>query len=110
MRSYYIDEIQKNDIERINLYLKEHAERSGVDRLFWIRVPDDVLNRLQWEHEACRPHVLAVELGDTWLKFELFVRNRTNINCACCDYATREQTRFILNFAETMIQALEIQT
>jgi hypothetical protein len=110
MRSYLIDEIAKSDIEKIEAYLEEYAKKSGLSRLFWIGIPDDLLSERQYEHAECKPHVFAVELGDTWLKFELFTRNRANINCTCCDYATRHQINFVLNFANTMIQELEIKT
>jgi hypothetical protein len=110
MRSYLIDEIYPSDMQKIKGFLKENAMKSNLDDLFWMRIPDDILNETQFEHQNCRPHVFAVELGKDWLKLELFVRSLKKIQCTCPAYATPQQTDFIINFAHRMIEQLGIET
>jgi len=110
MKSYLIDELSGRDVRKITAFLMEHAAPSGMDGLFWVTLPDDILSEVQYEHQECRPHVIAVECGGDWVRFELLVRNRNKINCPCSGYTTREQTRFVLNFADSMIEKLAVRT
>jgi hypothetical protein len=110
MRSYLIDEIYASDMQKITGFLKENAMKSNLDNLFWIRIPDDILNETQFEHNNCKPHVFAVELGKDWLKLELYVRSLKKIQCSCPAYATPQQKDFIINFAHHMIEQLGIRT
>ena len=110
MRAYLIDEISPPDMQKFTGYLKENAIKSSLDNLFWIRIPDDILSEIQFEHRNCRPHVFAVELGKDWLKLELFVRTLKTMKCTCPAYATPQQKDFIINFAHHMIDQLGIKT
>jgi len=110
MRAYLIDEISPPDMQKITGFLKENAMKSSLDSLFWIRIPDDILSEIQFEHRNCRPHVFAVELGKDWLKLELFIRSLKNMQCTCPAYATPQQKDFIINFAHHMIDQLDIRT
>jgi len=110
MRAYLIDEISLPDMQKITGFLKENAMKSSLDSLFWIRIPDDILSEIQFEHRNCRPHVFAVELGKDWLKLELFVRSLKTMQCTCPAYATPQQKDFIINFAHHMIDQLGIKT
>ena len=110
MISYLIDEIPHTDIRKLTAHLKETAMRSGMEALFWVPLPEDILSERQYDHEACRPHVFAVEIGKDWVKMEFFVRNLTNMRCTCSGYATPQQRDFIIRFAHTLIQDLGIRT
>ena len=56
------------------------------------------------------PFVFAAELGDDWFKAEFFIRTLEGMGCDCQDYATPQQREFILDFCQTMIDALDVQT
>ena len=110
MRSYLLDEISPSDIKKINAFLKKNAVRSSLDQLFWIKIPQDLLSEIQFRHRHCQPYAFAVEVGHAWLKLEFFVRSLKNMRCTCPGYSTRQQQEFIINFAHTMIERLDIRT
>ncbi len=110
MRTYLIDELSPSKTEKIREFLEEHAIRSSLDQIFWVRIPDDLLSEMQFQHSQCRPHVFAVELGSDWVKLELFVRTQKGMRCDCPGYCTGQQRNFILNFADGMIKQLSIDT
>lgn len=110
MRGYLIDELSPSKIEEIREFLGEHAIGSSLDQIFWVRIPDDLLSEIQFQHSKCKPHVFAVELGQDWVKLELFVRTLKSLRCECPGYCTGQQRNFILNFADGMIEKLEIHT
>ncbi len=91
-------------------FLESHALKSRLEGMFWGRIPDDLLSPRQYEHSDCRPHVFGIELGDDWIKLELYVRSLEDMRCACAGYATRPQQDFIIHFALAMIRDLGIRT
>ncbi len=110
MRAYLIDEITSPDMGRIVDFLSRHTLRSGMEDVFWVQIPNDLLSEQQYTHRTCRPHVFAIEVGDDWIKLECFIRSLQGMRCTCADYATRQQQDFIIQFAHTMIQDLGIRT
>ena len=110
MRSYLIDEISPSDIKKITDFLKKNAVASNLDQLFWVTIPNDILNETQFRHRDCQPHAFAVELGSDWIKLEFLVRSMKNMRCTCPGYGTRQQRDFIINFAHSMIERLDIHT
>ena len=110
MKSYYIDEILKPDIDKIIAYLNENAMESGMDKLFWIEIPEDTLTDFQSGHMDCKPHRFAVELGDTWIRAEFFVRTAVRFRCDCNGYCSEPQQKFIIDYIDSMINRLDIRT
>jgi hypothetical protein len=110
MRAYLIDEIRVQEMEQVKEFLKQHAIRSSLDQIFWVRIPDDLLNETQYLHTLCRPHVFAVELGPDWIKLELFVRTLKSMRCDCPAYSTPIQRDYIFKFADGIIEQLKIRT
>lgn len=110
MRAVLIDEIRKREMEHVRAFLNEHAIRSSLDQIFWVRIPDDLLNETQYLHTQCQPHVFAVELGPDWIKLELFVRTLKSMRCDCPAYCTPIQRDYIFRFADRLIEQLKIGT
>ena len=110
MRSYLIDEIHSYDIEKIKDFLNENAVPSGLDQLFWVKIPQDVLSEIQFQHKDCQPHAFAVELGDDWIKLEFLIRSMKNMQCTCPGYCTEQQQTFIINFALGMLEQLDVRS
>jgi len=110
MRSYLLDEISPADIRKIHSFLKKNAVSSRLDQIFLVGIPPDLLNSTQLEHTDCRPHFFSVELGNDWVRLELFVRGQKKINCACHGYCTAQQRDYVFNFAHQMIKRLGITT
>ena len=109
MRQFLVDEITRRQIEEIESYLKQKTVPSGLEKIYWLEVPEDLLSELQWEHRECGPHYLAIEMGKDFLKFEFLVRGRRLLRCDCVQYATPAQETFLLNFVHTLIQALDLK-
>lgn len=110
MKSYMIDEISSADMEKVQSFLRRHALRSSLDRIFWIQIPDPLLSKIQRKHRECRPHVFAVELGDDWIRLELFIRSLQNLHCSCPGYCNRDQLNFVVEFAQGMVERTGIRT
>ncbi len=110
MRSYLIDEISPYDINKINDFLKKNTIPSSLDKIFWIKIPDELLTEIQLKHTECKPHICALELGRDWIKLELYIRSSKNIKCSCAGYCTTEQRDFVIRYANKMIDELGVRT
>lgn len=110
MRQYLLDEISPKDYQRLREYLREHAQPSGLQDIWWVDLPDDLLSPDQFEHHNCQPFRFAIELGDTFLRIEFLIRSSNTMRCSCIDYATRQQRDFILAFVDRLVEALDLKT
>lgn len=110
MKSYFVDEISKPGLEQITAYLHKNAIESGMEKLFWIEIPAEFLNKIQSEHSGCKPHRFAVEIGDTWIKAEFFIRTSVSFRCDCSGYCDKDQKTFIISYIDNMIKELGIRT
>ncbi len=108
MRQYVVDELRKNELERASQYLEKHCEPGGVNRLYWLRIPDGLLSELQQEHSSCGPFCVGIEITDDSVVFEMLVRSRQKLRCSCIAYASQAQRQFVLDFADRMIRETEI--
>jgi hypothetical protein len=110
MRQYMLDEIARNDIPRVREYLNQHAVAASLDGIWWVDLQEDLLSPEQFSHQDCRPFRFAMELGDDFVRFELLIRSRETMRCACIGYATRPQRDFILAFADRLGEELALRT
>ena len=110
MRQYMLDEISRSDIARVRDYLNEHAQAAGLEDIWWVDLPEDLLSPEQFSHRDCRPFRFAVELGDTFVRFEFLIRSQQTMRCACIGYATRQQRDFILAFSDRLVEDLALRT
>lgn len=108
MRQFLVDEIPHRQMEEIAAYLKERVTSSGLDKIYWLELPPDLLSPVQRDHPNCGPHYLAIELGKDYLKFELLVRSRERLRCDCVNYTTPVQETFLLKFAHALIRDLQL--
>jgi hypothetical protein len=110
MRYYLIDEIAANDMERLTGFFRDNAVASGLDKVFWINIPENCLNETQIGHADCHPYFFAVELGSGMLKAEFYVRTLRGFNCTCSGFPDDAQTRFVIRFVDGLIRELKIRT
>jgi hypothetical protein len=110
MKYYLIDEIPATDMERLSGFLRDNAASSGLDKIFWVSIPENCLNETQCTHADCCPYFFAVELGSGYLKAEFFVRTLKGFNCTCSGFPDDDQVRFIMCFVDEMIKKLKIRT
>ncbi len=108
MQQYVVDELRSGEIERITNYLEKSCERSTIDNLFWLKLPDDLLTPVQYEHKGCSPFCIGIEVTEDKVVFEMLVRSRKRLRCNCISYANAQQRQFILNFIDTLLKETEI--
>ncbi|MBM4276081.1 MAG: hypothetical protein FJ134_16735 [Deltaproteobacteria bacterium] len=110
MRQYLLDEIRKGDLTRLRDYLNDHAIAAGLEGIWWVDLPEDLLSPEQFSHRDHHPFRFAVELGDDFVRFEFLIRSRETMRCSCIGYATRPQRDFILGFADRLVEELALKT
>ena len=103
MKQYVIDELRPDEIAKILAYLQNHCEQGGLQNIFWIEIPEEILSKTQAGHGACGPHCAAVELHSDKVVFEFLIRGRKKIRCECVGYATPSQREFIMDFADNLL-------
>jgi hypothetical protein len=110
VKSYLIDEIAASDLMRVHEFLRGKAIHSGVESLFWVKVPSSLLTPLQQEHLPCQPRVFAFETGQKFVKAELFLRTLRDMRCPCQDYCTPQQVHFVIEWVNEILKDLSIRT
>ena len=108
MRQYVVDELRKNELERVEQYLENHCEPGGIGSLYWLQIPDDLLSEVQLDHNGCAPFCIGIEVTDNSVVFEMLVRSRQKLRCSCIAYASGRQRQFILDFADRLVRETEI--
>jgi hypothetical protein len=109
MKQYVIDQLRETDYEQILEFLNERADKTALDGMYWVNLPEHLHSSIQREHTQCRPHYFAVNLDYRRVAFELLIRSRRIIRCNCISYATPEQREYILGYADDMLEQLGIQ-
>jgi hypothetical protein len=110
MKYFLIDEISGPDMEKLSAHLRDIGEASGLEGVFWIKMPEEYLDGIQSGHGECKPYVFAVELGAGAAKAEFFIRSLKGMKCSCSVYANPGQIMFIIRFINEMIRELGIGT
>ena len=111
MRALLYDEIDDQDLDKLRTRLAEIATPSGLDDVFWLHLPDDLLTPDQAAHaESCGPHQVALVIEEGCLKAELLVRGAGAMRCACFGYAGKAQRDFLLGFMDRLVEELGVRT
>lgn len=109
MKQYVIDQLRETDYEQILEFLNERADKTALDGMYWVNLPEHLCSTVQREHTQCQPHYFAVNLDYNQVSFELLIRSRQIIRCSCISYATPEQRQYILGYADEMLEELGIR-
>ncbi len=109
MRSFLVDEISIENMEKLTEWLQEQELGGGIEKLYHFPLPPKLLTPIQQEHAAeCGPFYMAVETGADWVKLEYLVRAKRILRCACIAYATPEQESYMVSYLESLLTDLEI--
>ena len=108
MKYYLIDEIRSSDIGKIEVCLQQDTEATDFDKVFWIKIPDNLLTSEQSNQH--KPFVIAIESGNDWVKAELFVRSLENFTGKYQGYCNTAQANFVMEYINNIIQKLNITT
>ncbi len=109
MRTYRIEDLAPEHVERLARALDARGQGSGMDGLYWFTLPRDMLSAEQMEHAPdCGPHVLSLEILDGGLSLELLVRARGRLRCSCVCYANPAQRAWGMDTVDTLLRELDI--
>ena len=110
MKQYVIDQLRENDFLQLEDYLNNNGEAGELQGIYWITLPESFLERTQLDHSDCQPFYFAVNLDPNSISFELLIRTRSRLRCACIQYATKKQRDYILAYADGLFEKLKLMT
>ncbi|MBW2624453.1 MAG: hypothetical protein JRD68_16205 [Deltaproteobacteria bacterium] len=110
MRQILIDELIADDVAAVHEFLETNAVESGVEGLYWVELTEDLLDPGQFEQKKDHPFCFAVEVGDSWVKFELLIRSRHNMKSTETRFASRIQLEFVLEYSNRIIEEKGLKT
>ena len=96
MKQYVIDQLRPNDYFKIKAYLDMNLRLSGIPDIYWLILPQEMLEGNQAEHADCQPLYFALELSQSALSCELLVRTLSHVRCDCMRYASLAQRNLSL--------------
>lgn len=109
MRTYTIDQLEEADIAAINSRLLDLELQAGLEGVYWLPVPREMLTSKQAEHfDQCGPYCLALEVDSNAVHMELLVRGMGRIRCECLSFACEELRNHMIAYLEGMLQELGI--
>jgi hypothetical protein len=108
MKQYVIDELRYQDYKKIESFLDESFEKSGMAGIYWLPIETDMLTEVQAGHPACQPYYVALDVEPDRLSCELLVRSRNRIRCDCIGYADERQRNRIIEILDGLLEKLGI--
>ena len=105
-----IDQLRENDFLQLEEYLNKNSEAGELPGIYWIPVPESLLERTQLEHRDCQPFFFAINLDRNSISFEMLIRTRIRLRCGCIQYANEQQRDYILNYADQLFEKLNLMT
>ena len=110
MKQYMIDQLRENDFLQLEEYLNKNSEAGELPGIYWIPVPESLLERTQLEHRDCQPFFFAINLDRNSISFEMLIHTRIRLRCGCIQYANEQQRDYILNYADQLFEKLNLMT
>lgn len=110
MRSLVLDELMRPDVEKLARHLGRTLITSGMEGVYWLELPADLLSGEQLEHKSCGPHRVALVLEEDSLRLELLVRASNSLRCKCTGYVTPTQRAFLLGYMDRLVEELSLST
>ena len=105
-----IDQLRENDFLQLEDYLDNNSEAGELPGIYWVPVPESLLERTQLEHRDCQPFFFAINLDRNSISFEMLIRTRIRLRCGCIQYANEQQRDYILNYADQLFEKLNLMT
>ena len=110
MRCYVVDELTPETLAQLEKRFMESGYASGIERLFWVPLAEELLLPVQREHaETCGPHRLAVEILDDAVRLEFLVRALGKMRCECVSYPSPETERVMMTWLDEHVAMAEAQ-
>jgi hypothetical protein len=110
MKALFIDELRLKEIKNVEDYLINNTITSHIQGLYWLILPEEILTEEQIKIQKNQgPLKTAIEVGKTWVKFELLIRT-TSIENIGSSYVNDKQLIYIYNYVNNIIKLLNITT
>ena len=109
MKQYVIDELRPDDYKKLENFFHDHLSPSRVNGIYWLPVEPGLLTVEQAEHTDCHPLCFAIDLENDRIAFELLLRSQRRMRCSCMGYATETQRNWLIRYADTLLEQLEIK-
>ncbi len=110
MRTYTIDQLEEAEIAAINQRLCDMDLQAGLEGIYWLPVPREMLTPIQREHQPqCGPYCLALEVCANAVHMELLVRGQGRIRCDCLSFAGQDLRNHMIGYLEGMLTELKVQ-
>ena len=108
MKQYVVDQLNRDDIQKLRSYLEENYGKPEFESIFWLPIETFSLSGVQQKHVDCQPFFVAVDLHDEQLVCELLVRTKNKMRCECMGYATGRQRNGIIELIDGILDRLGI--
>ncbi len=109
MRTYSIDQLYEKDVAAITARFTEMDLQAGLDGVFWLPIPPEMLTTVQNEHkDRCGPYCMALEVEPDSVHLELLVRGMGRIRCECISFAAPELRNHMIRYVEDVLTELGI--
>jgi len=101
--------IPKKQLEALGKELEHKLELSQVAGLYWLNMPEDLLNAMQKEHfSSCGPYLISIEIEGDKLIIEYLLRARKTLHCDCIHKTSEEQKQYVNNHIDEILLNLKI--
>jgi hypothetical protein len=80
-----------------------------MEGVYRVEIPEELYSERQREHAGCRPFYFAVNLNRRQVAFEWLIRSAQTLRCQCIGYATKAQRDYIINYADDLLDVLQIK-
>lgn len=108
MKQYVIDELRLHDYEKVRDCLDKSCVPGGIEGVYWLPVPEELLTDEQRSHDSCKPYRLGLELYEDHLSCGLLVRATGNIRCHCIAYANKAQRDWLIETLDAMMEKIGV--
>lgn len=109
MKQYVIDQLRESDFYDIQGFLDGRTQQTSLEGIYRVELPVELYSNLQSEHTKCQPYYFAIHLSRNEVAFEFLIRSLQFLRCTCIGYATPRQRDYILDFADIMLDELQIK-
>lgn len=108
MKQYVIDEFRLEDFRKVKDYLEDYCKPAGIDGVYWLEMPEELMTEVQAGHTNCQPYHFALELDEYALSCGFLVRATGNIRCHCIGYADVKQREWLLETIDSIMEKIGV--
>ncbi len=113
MEEIIIARLNPEDLLRLQSRLLELGLGSSLEGLFWLPLPEALLNETQAAHrESCGPHALALDTDRSGgeIALEPLVRAGNHLHCECIAAASPEALEYMTNYLKELLRELSVNS